>query len=66
MGDTIHLMAKAKKGPRQIFGLKCSVCGMFNYITERNKMNTPGKLTPRKYCKTCKKHQIHKEAKKLK
>lgn len=59
-------MAKAKKGPRQIFGLKCAECGSFNYITERNKLNTPEKLQLRKYCNKCKKHQVHKEAKKLK
>lgn len=64
-GDRILHMAK-KKGPRQIFGLKCSVCNSFNYITERNKTNTPDKLEIKKYCKVCKVHRIHKESKKLK
>jgi len=59
-------MAKGKKGPRQVFGLKCGECASFNYITERNKMNTPDKMTHNKYCKRCKKHTEHKEAKKLK
>jgi large subunit ribosomal protein L33 len=59
-------MAKGKKGPRQQFGLKCSVCKSFNYITSRNKMNTVEKLTLSKYCSTCQKHTPHKEAKKLK
>ena len=59
-------MAKAKKGPRQAYGLKCSDCGMFNYITQRNKLNTPEKLELSKYCPTCKKHTTHKESKKLK
>jgi len=59
-------MAKSKKGPRQIYGLKCGECSSFNYITERNKVNTPDKMTPRKYCKKCKKHTDHKESKKLK
>jgi len=59
-------MAKAKKGPRQQFGLACTVCKMFNYITTRNKLNTPEKLTPSKYCSTCRKHTEHKESKKLK
>jgi len=59
-------MAKAKKGPRQILGLKCGECGSFNYLSERNKLNTPEKLSPKKYCKRCKKHTVHKEAKKLK
>lgn len=56
----------AKKGPRQIYGLKCSECNAFNYITERNKVNTPDKLELSKYCKRCRKHTVHKEAKKLK
>lgn len=59
-------MAKAKKGPRQIFGLKCAECSSFNYLTVRNKLNSPDKLQLRKYCKSCKKHTLHKEAKKLK
>jgi large subunit ribosomal protein L33 len=59
-------MAKSKKGPRQHYGLKCSVCGSFNYITQRNKLNTPEKLELKKYCNVCKKATLHKEAKKLK
>lgn len=59
-------MAKKKKGPRQDFGLKCTVCGAFNYITERNKVNTEAKLELKKYCNRCKKHTLHKETSKLK
>ncbi len=58
-------MAK-KKGPRQIFGLKCSACGAFGYITEKNKVETPKKLQLKKYCKKCRKHTLHKETSKLK
>lgn len=59
-------MAKKKKGPRQDYGLKCSVCGRFNYLTTRNKVNTPEKLNLNKYCKNCKKATPHKESAKLK
>ena len=59
-------MAKAKKGPRQTFGLKCTVCGNFGYVTERNKLNTPEKLQLHKYCSVCRKATMHKEASKLK
>lgn len=38
-------MAKKKKGPRQNYGLKCSECGNLNYLTTRNKVNTPDKLS---------------------
>lgn len=58
-------MAK-KKGPRIIVGLKCSECGNFNYITERNKVNTTEKLELKKFCKRCRKHTPHKETSKLK
>lgn len=59
-------MASAKKGPRQTYGLKCSVCSNFNYVTEKNKVNTPDKLKLNKYCKTCRKTTEHKEVQKLK
>ncbi|MGD9128918.1 MAG: 50S ribosomal protein L33 [Candidatus Woesebacteria bacterium] len=68
-------MAKKKKGPRQAAGLKCTVCGNFNYITEFNKNNeqlkkqTTGESTfpLKKYCnKVCKKRTKHVLAKKLK
>jgi len=59
-------MAKKKKGPRQNFGLKCTECNSFNYLTERNKLNRPEKLTLSKYCKVCKKTTDHKEVAKLK
>lgn len=67
-------MAKKKKGPRQIAGLKCSVCGAFGYITEFNKLNEQMKKQQtsettfplNKYCSVCRKHTSHTQAKKLK
>ena len=59
-------MASKKKGPRQYFGLKCTVCKNFNYLTERNKLNSTEKLKLKKYCKHCKKVTEHKETAKLK
>jgi len=66
-------MPKKKKGPRQIVGLKCSVCNAFGYLTEYNKNNEQLKKQKdettfplKKYCKVCKKHTEHKQAKKLK
>lgn len=55
-----------KKGPRMTIALKCTVCGSQNYITERNKANTPKKLKLKKFCKRCRKHTEHKETSKLK
>lgn len=67
-------MAKKKKGPRQAVGLKCKVCGNFNYITEYNKNNEQlkkqtdgeGSFPLNKYCKRCRKVTPHVQAKKLK
>jgi len=56
----------AKKGPRQIMALVCTVCKSQNYVTEKNKINTPDKLTFKKYCKRCRKVTEHKETSKLK
>lgn len=56
----------AKKGPRQHLGLKCSVCGSFNYITEKSKLNTTEKIELTKHCRQCRKHTLHKEVSKLK
>lgn len=55
----------AKKSSRQLFGLVCTVCGAQNYVTNKNKVNTPDPLAFDKYCKLCKKHTPHKERKKL-
>ena len=41
--------------------LKCTVCGEENYLTQKNKRNTPDRLEQKKYCPRCKKATIHKE-----
>ena len=46
--------------------LQCSECGRLNYVTTRNKVNNPTKLSLKKYCPSCRKHMIHKERQKLK
>ena len=56
----------AKKGPRQIIALICTVCKSQNYISEKNKTNKPEKLVLKKYCKKCRKVTEHKETSKLK
>jgi len=55
----------AKKGSRILVGLICTVCGKQNYVTEKNKVNTPTGLKMVKYCNKCKKRTDHKEKKKL-
>ena len=43
--------------------LECSECKNRNYDTFKNKKNDPDRLSFTKYCPTCKKHTVHKEAK---
>ena len=56
----------AKKGQRQLIGFVCSICKKRNYISEKNKINTPEKLIIKKYCPRCRKATEHKETSKLK
>lgn len=57
----------AKKGEHRItIGLVCSVCKNRNYVTQKNKMETPEKLKLNKFCKFCRKVTEHKETDKLK
>ncbi len=56
----------AKGEHRAILGIKCTVCENVNYVTTRNKINTPDKLVLKKYCKHCRKVTEHKETEKLK
>lgn len=58
-------MAKAKKEARLKIGFVCSVCNTFNYISEKNKLNTTDKLKLQKYCRRCKKRTLHNETLKL-
>ncbi|MDP3052394.1 MAG: 50S ribosomal protein L33 [bacterium] len=58
-------MANAKsKFSEYLIRLKCAVCKRVNYYTRKNKKTVEKKLEYKKHCKWCKKHTIHKEAKK--
>ena len=48
---------------RVILLLQCTECKRRNYSTMKNKKNTPDKLEMSKYCRHCRKHTAHKEAK---
>jgi large subunit ribosomal protein L33 len=57
----------AKKGEHRIkIGLVCTVCKNRNYITSRNKLNTPDKVMLIKFCSKCRKKTEHRETDKLK
>lgn len=53
----------ARKDNRVQIWLKCTVCNNFNYVTKKNVKNTTDKMEIKKYCNTCQKATLHKEAK---
>jgi len=57
-------MAEKKKKP--FIKLRCQNCQTINYYLPKSKKATQKgkKLELRKFCKECKKHTLHKEAKK--
>ncbi|MDP3785347.1 MAG: 50S ribosomal protein L33 [bacterium] len=46
-----------------LFKLRCSECKRDNYYTTKNKKKVERKIELKKFCKWCKKHTPHKEAK---
>ncbi|WP_281951957.1 50S ribosomal protein L33 [Nitrosophilus kaiyonis] len=48
---------------REIIHLACEKCKRRNYHTTKNKKTHTEKFQIRKYCKFCRQHTIHKEAK---
>jgi len=41
--------------------LACSECKERNYITKKNRRNTPDRLSLKKFCARCGKHTEHRE-----
>jgi large subunit ribosomal protein L33 len=55
----------AKKSARILVGMVCEDCKKQNYVTQKNKINTPALDAQNKFCNQCRKHTSHKERKKL-
>ena len=53
----------ATKYKERLIGLECADCKRINYYSTKNKKTIKEKLQLKKYCKTCKKHTLHKETK---
>lgn len=53
----------AKKTSRLLITLACEECKNRNYTSSKNKQNTPDRIVRKKFCRTCKKVQSHKETK---
>jgi large subunit ribosomal protein L33 len=48
--------------PQTKFVLKCSQCGVQNYVTAKNRQNVTEKLVLNKHCPKCRAHTKHEEA----
>ncbi|PIP23715.1 MAG: 50S ribosomal protein L33 [Candidatus Nealsonbacteria bacterium CG_4_10_14_0_2_um_filter_38_17] len=48
---------------KQLIKLQCSECKRINYFTHKTKKTAEVKLELKKFCKWCRKHTVHKEAK---
>ena len=60
--QTIPLIRRCRK-MRVKITLACTECKQRNYNTMKNKKNDPDRLEMNKYCRFCRKHTLHREAK---
>ncbi|MDP3999497.1 MAG: 50S ribosomal protein L33 [bacterium] len=51
------------KFSQNLIKLRCETCKRVNYYSRKNKKLVERKITASKFCKWCRKHQAHKEAK---
>jgi len=51
-----------KREDRIVATLACEVCSRRNYATTKNRRNDSGRLELKKYCRWCRKHTAHREA----
>ena len=54
-------MASKSQDVRPKITLACEVCKERNYITKKNRRNTPDRLELAKFCPKCGKHVAHRE-----
>lgn len=63
--DIFDIISIEKEGKMQDnITMVCQQCKNENYITKKNKSNTPDRLEIKKYCSRCDQSTIHKEKKK--
>ena len=48
---------------REIITMQCTECKSRNYSNTKNKKTKTERLELKKFCPTCRKHQIHREIK---
>ena len=58
------LLVNQDMAQENIVKMQCPACKNTNYWTHKNKKTMTTKLALAKFCKSCRKHVTHKEAKK--
>jgi len=48
---------------RELITLQCNDCKNRNYSTMKNRKKHTERLETKKFCRTCRKHTVHKEVK---
>lgn len=54
-------MATKSADVRPKITLACTECKERNYITKKNRRNTPDRIELAKFCNRCRKHTAHRE-----
>jgi len=49
--------------PREIITFQCTECKRKNYSKTKNKKTSTERIELKKFCPSCRKHQVHKETK---
>ncbi|MBA0084271.1 MAG: 50S ribosomal protein L33 [Acidobacteria bacterium Pan2503] len=49
--------------PREIITFQCTECKNRNYSSTKNKKTTTERIELKKFCRHCRKHQLHREIK---
>ena len=57
----VNQMASKSADIRPGITLACTVCKERNYITTKNRRNTPDRLELKKFCQRCGKETLHRE-----
>ncbi|RKY37141.1 MAG: 50S ribosomal protein L33 [Candidatus Omnitrophota bacterium] len=48
---------------RDLITIACKICKSRNYHSTRNKKKHPDKVELKKFCRSCRKHTLHRETK---
>ena len=54
-------MASKSSDVRPKITMACSTCKERNYVTKKNRRNTPDRLELQKYCPRCRQSTLHRE-----